>query len=307
MPSGFFGSTAVLGIEVAFASNSEQALKAALAVFPGRNDRKISSSAPPVYVVLTADHANDDQIREHRICGKQLRVVRNGITIEADGERGSANCSFCMDVTDTEIFRDAINTVVLFLVAQSGRTPVHAAAIMIGECAYVLAGRSGSGKSVLALAGQRAGLPVLAEDTVFVQLHPSFRVWGLAERIHVFEKDAPFGIDGDTRWRSGRLKRAIPVGDGPQSAEKAVLCVIERGDRVMLNPLSPEDAMRALIREAEAGYDFYGTRMEEAIRAVAAGSCWQLTLTRDPDAAIAALMDAFGDASAGRGIGRAPR
>lgn len=303
MPSGFFGNTTVLGIDISFESDSEQALNVALAIFPGTNDRASSSPRPSVYVVLTAIHADDASAVEHRITGKQLHIARRGITLKADGESCSGICSFCMDVTDSEIFREAINTLVLFLVAQTGRTPVHASAVMIGDCAYVLAGRSGSGKSLLALAAQRVGLPVLAEDTVFVQLHPSFRVWGLAERIYVRENDAPPGSQGQMRLRSGRLKRGLPITRIQHSADKSALCVILRGDRVTLDPLSPDRAVRALKDRAEPGYNFYGTRMEEAIRAIAAGGCWQLVLSRDPDAAIAALIDRFVGFRAGHELG----
>jgi hypothetical protein len=299
MPSEFFGSTAVLGIGVGFASDSPQAVKAARAVFPNRNDHDTLSPEPPVYIVLAADQAGRAPAEISQIRGKQLHIVRDGIEMQADGERGRASCSFSLDVIDSELFREAISTIVLFLVAQRGRIPVHASAIVIGDRAYVLAGRSGAGKSALALAGNLAGLPVVAEDTVFVQLDPSFRIWGLADHIHVFEKDAPPGIPGHVRLRSGRLKRALSIGDVRQSADKAALCVLARGDRIRLEPLPPDDAVRALIDELEPGYDFYGTRMDKAIRAIAVGGCWKLTLSHDPNAAISALTDGFRDSGAG--------
>ena len=58
---------------------------------------------------------------------------------------------------DGVMSEEMINTLVLFLVAQAARTPLHASAIMLGDTAIVLAGRSGSGKSSLALAADRAG------------------------------------------------------------------------------------------------------------------------------------------------------
>ncbi len=293
MPSGFFGSAVVLGIGVVFESDAPEALKAALEVFPKCHACGTGVPAPAVYIVLVANHAHDTPIEEHRIRGKQLHIVRDGVTIEADGERGHANCSFCVDVIGSGLFRDAISTAALFLVAQRDRIPVHASAIMFDDRAYVLAGRSGSGKSTLALAATRFGLPVLAEDTVFIQLAPSFRVWGLADRIHVFEKDAPPGADGQMRFRSGRLKRALPIADVRQSADKAALCVIARGEHAVLDPLPLEDAVRTLSRAPEPGYDVSGMLMEDAIRAIAIGGCWKLSLSHNPDAAIAALLDAF--------------
>jgi hypothetical protein len=293
MPSRFTGSAAVLGVEVVFESNFPEALTAALAVCSSRNNRETMSPPPTVYIVLAADHAINTLAREHRISGKRLHINGDGIRLDADGELGRATCSFPIDAIDGDLFREAVNTAVLFLVAQTGRIPVHASALMIGDCAYVLAGRSGSGKSALAFAGNLAGLPVLAEDTVFVQREPSFRVWGLADHIHLHEKDAPPGAEGLMRLRSGRAKRALAIKDSRHSAEQSVLCVILGGDRVSLDPLSPEDAVRALIHEPEPGYDYFGTQMEEAIRSIAAGGCWQLTISHDPNAAISKLIDTF--------------
>jgi hypothetical protein len=296
MPSGFCGATAVLGIGVVFESNSRGTLKAALEILPKRSECEGGLLEAPVYIVLAADHGDCASPEEHRVCGKQLRIVSGGIKIDADGERGRANCAFCVDAIGTELFHEAIRTAALFLVAQRGRTPVHASAIMIGDRALVLAGRSGSGKSTLAFAAHSTGLPVLAEDTVFVQLYPAFRIWGLCDHIHLFEKDAPVNMKARTRLRSGRLKYAVPVAHAQQSAHKAALCVLASGDHVRLAPLSPDVAARKLTKELEPGYDFHGDRMEEAVQAIAAGGCWQLTLSGDPNAAIAALIDAFGRA-----------
>jgi hypothetical protein len=296
MPSGFFGRAVVLGIGVVFESNIPDALNSALEVFPDCNDDGTALPAPPVYVVLTADHHTHTPTREHQVCGKRLRIADNGIRILADGECGRASCSFRVDVIGSELFREAVSTATLFLATHRGRVPVHASAVLIGDHAYVLAGRSGSGKSTLALAGTRAGLPMLAEDTVFVQLEPAFRIWGASGHIHVFEKDAPAGTVARPRLRSGRLKLAVPIGDVRYSGNKAVLCVIAHGESVRLEPLSCDDAVDQLTGKLEPGYDLFAPRMEEAIRAIAVGGCWRLTLSQDSDAAIAALIDSFDDA-----------
>lgn len=293
MPSSFFGTATVLGIGVVFESNFAEPLKAALEIFRNCDDGEGLLPESPVYIVITAGHDTHTPIKVNRAHGTQLHIADDGISVLADGERGRASCSFSFDVVGGELFREAVRTTALFLATQRGRIPVHASAVMIGDCAFVLAGRSGSGKSTLALAGNRLGLPVLAEDTVFVQLDPTFRLWGLADHIHVFEKDAPTGVEARTRLRSGRIKYAIAISATSQSAPVAALCVIVRGDHVLLDRLSPDDAVSTLIGDPEPGYDLFAGRMEEAIRAIAAGGCWQLTLSRDPDAAIAMLMDAF--------------
>lgn len=298
MPSGFLGSATVLGSGVVFESNVLEALNAALEIFPSPADCSDAAPEAPVYIVLAANHTSHIPPREHRICGKRLHIAHAGISLEADGEHGCATCTFCLDAIGTALFRETVHTAALFLVAQRGRTPVHASAVVIGNCACVLAGRSGSGKSSLALAANSAGLPVLAEDTVFVQLDPALRIWGLAGDVHILENTAPPGTEARTRLRSGRLKYAVPIARARPSADSATLYVLARGDQVSLDPLPPETAVRMLTSEPESGYEFYGHRMEDAIRAIAGGGCWQLTLADDPNAAIARLIENFGDADA---------
>jgi hypothetical protein len=168
MPSSFFGTATVLGVGVIIESDFAGALEAALEIFPNCGDRGMDAPAPRVYLVITADHDTRASTRENRVCGRQLHVAEDGLRVLADGERGCANCSFSVDVIGGDLFREAVRTAALFLATQQGRIPVHASAVMIGDCAFVLAGQSGSGKSTLALAADRSGLPVLAEDTVFV-------------------------------------------------------------------------------------------------------------------------------------------
>jgi hypothetical protein len=278
-------------------SDTAEALKAAIETFPNCNDRGINAPAPPVYIVINADHDSHAQTRENQVCGRQLHIAEDGIRVLADGERGCANCFFSVDVIGSDLFRETVRTAALFLVTQQGRIPVHASAVMIGNCAFVLAGRSGSGKSTLALAANQAGLPMLAEDTVFVQLDPAFKIWGLAEHIHVAESDAPPGVKARTRLRSGRIKLALPIGEMRHSAERAALCLLVRGSSPLLDPLPPDDAVHVLLRDPEPGYDLFAASMEKALRAIATGGCWQLTLSHDPRAAIALLIDAFGPAS----------
>ena len=72
-----------------------------------------------------------------------------------------------------------------------------------------------------------------------------------------------------------------------------MLFLLTQGDRILFHRLDPEDAVRELARDPEPGYEFYGARLEEAIRALAAGGCWRLSLSTNPDEAIAALVRAF--------------
>src|SRR5690606_32554444 len=136
---------------------------------------------------------------------------------------------------------EAVDTLVLFLLSRLGRVPVHASGVLIGETAVVLAGRSGAGESTLALAAAREGLRVLSDDAVGAQPRPRVRVWGFPRPIHLLP-DAGEGDDaGPLLPRRGRWKRAVTPAacrwDSPPGADRAALCLLERGPRVELRPL----------------------------------------------------------------------
>ena len=71
-----------------------------------------------------------------------------------------------------------------------------------------------------------------------------------------------------------------------------------RGDGVGLEKIPQDQAVRMLTEAPEPGFDYYGAQFERAIRAIAAGGCWRLMLSGDPDAAIATLIAAFAERTA---------
>jgi len=256
----------------------------------------VPEGAPYVRIVLQSGGEAVPDAPPHVLDGR-LSFSEHGIALTADGPGRFGCCIFpgSMSVDDQAAAADMVHTLVLFLVAQAGRTPVHASAVMIGEAAIVLAGRSGSGKSTLALAADQVGLPILSDDTVYVEIDRG--LWALPRAIHVFEKDAPPDISGTMRYRGGRWKRALPITAVRSMAEMSVLCILEHGETAALSPLPVDDAVAHLTATLEPGYDFYGARMDQALRSLARGGCWRLTLSRDPKEALALLQDRFMPAS----------
>jgi hypothetical protein len=296
MPSEIqiYGDTTLFGIRVCFESDRRETLDAALALYPLRDD--VSMQVQPVYIVLKTYDVKALPSDSVRVDGMELSIVRDGIVLQADGMRQRGVCIFPNELPNSDVVCDAINTVAMFLVAQAGRVPVHASAVMFGERAVVLAGRSGVGKSSLALAADRAGYPVLSDDTVFVQTESKFALWALPQAIHVFEQDAAGHARNGMRFRSGRWKHALPIAAPRFRAEQASLCVLARGEDVSLEPIAEADAIEALTHDPEPGYEFYGARAVDAARAIARGGTWRLTLSRDPDKAIEVLAAAFAEA-----------
>ena len=237
------------------------------------------------------------------INGSRLTLRGAGVAGWADAGTGEAGARVSPRLAaDPAALAEAADTLLLFLLTRSGRIPVHAAGVMAGGTALVLAGRSGAGKSTLALRAMQRGLPILSDDTVYIQLQPDLRVWGFRRPLHVFPEEAPRFTDG-TRLRAGRLKAVVPLSSaaagGPLCADRAELIVLARGAAVALEPLDAAAALAALSR-LDAGFDLLAEASAEAITALAARGAWRLTLTRDPEAALDLLCARFeGSALAG--------
>jgi hypothetical protein len=280
----------LLGVRVVFQSDEPALLARVAAAYASWIGADGPEEDLAVYVVIESGSA--PKRRESFASGTKLAVAMEAAWLEADGASGCGHAILYSD-TANEALVEILNTIVLFLVAHQGRIPLHASAILLDDTAIVFAGRSGSGKSSLALAASRDGLPVLSEDTIFVQTEPRFRIWSVARAIHVFEQDAPLETGAGMRFRSGRWKKIIPIVSSRRTAEHAVLCVLARGGQASLAPMGQEEAVVQLTADPEPGYQFYEQRSVAAARALAAAGAWRLTLSSDPARAIALLRRTF--------------
>lgn len=226
-----------------------------------------------------------------RVCGSRLTLQGAGISGEADADRGTGHCVLPHWTADgAALAMEAVDTILLFLLARSGRTPVHAAGIVVGNTVLVLAGPSGSGKSTLSLAAQRRGLRLLSDDMVFVQTEPRLCVWGFPRPLHVFPKDAPPGRH-KMRLRGGKRKAVVPLAATSERpvAGAAMLILLTRGHTLDLAPLAPNEAITRLSR-LEPGFDLLAEQSAAAVAALAQAGAWQLTLADDPGSAIDFLL-----------------
>jgi hypothetical protein len=279
--------------------SGDPALLSAAAAACGDWRRTEGADGPPIQMTLEAVEGPCAGPPEISVEGMRLTMTGSGVEGGADALALNAWCKVPRTLLDqpARLAGEVIDTLLLFLLARSGRVPLHAAGILFDQTAVLLAGASGSGKSTLSLAAAARGLQILSDDTVYIQLQPRLRIWGLPRPIHVFPADAP-GFIGEIRLRAGKLKTAVPAPawTEPPVAERAAVVLLERGDQVRLEPVEPSVAARSLSR-LESGFDLLAQESAEAVAAVTAGGAWRLTLTRDPGAAIEALSRAFGDAS----------
>lgn len=224
--------------------------------------------------------------------GSRLTVAGEGIVGRADAEAGTAECSLSHAYgADPAALAEIGETLLLFLLTRAGRVPIHAAAVMIGDTAVLLAGRGGSGKSSLALAAQIQGLEVLSEDTAYVQLRPRLRIWGWPGAIHVLPEEAP-RAGYPSRLRGGRLKTAIQRTAARPFADSAVLVAIVPGTKLGLERFQAAQLMTRL-RPVEPGFVLLRSEIEQVLGELAGQGGWQLTLNQCADDAVSLLRDRF--------------
>lgn len=284
-----------MGRPVVIRSCSANLLSEAAVAHGGWPAAEDAHGAPIELELEVGDEASPGAL-DISVDGASLRLTGAGVDGWADARSLTAACRVPRGLSEEArlLASEAIDTLLLFLLTRSGRAPVHAAGVAFGSATVLLAGEGGAGKSTLSLAAMQRGLQILSDDTVYIQLYPHLRIWGFPRPVHVFPADAR-GFTRGTRFRAGKLKAIVPVPASARllAADHAAVVLLGRGETVRLDAIEPSVAIAALAR-FEPGFDLLGQEALEAIAALTADGAWRLTLTRDPDAAIAALADRFG-------------
>jgi hypothetical protein len=287
----------IMGIPASLEADDPRLLEAVLAGLAAWPELPPGIDAPALRLRLSLGSEPGRGAPEVTVVGRVLRLEGRGTVGGADARRGEAWCTVPPELAfDPErLGAEVVDPLLLFLLTRSGRVPVHAAGVCVGNTAVILAGPSGAGKSTLAHAALRAGLDVLSDDTLFVESEPDLRVWGYPRPIHLLpDSAAAAGAQGALRLRGGRWKLAVPSATAvppPTSAPRAVLCLLARGDAVSLRPLPVGEAVAALLRTLEPGFNHFRAEMPELIRALAADGVWRLTLSADPEEAVEAILE----------------
>jgi hypothetical protein len=209
-------------------------------------------------------------------------------------------------VADHARFRsEMLEAAVLALLSCHDRHPVHAAAVALRGHAVLLAAPSGTGKSTLAYACHAAGLDLLGDDHVRVQLEPTLRVWGWPTRVRLpAETAARMGAStAPMQLSNGKQKAVIDARHGMSAgrlvASDATVCILTRdGGRLALEPLAPDAVARALEEQLAPGFDRFPARWPAVVGALTARGGWRLNLSPDPHDAVPVVRDLL--ARAGR-------
>lgn len=283
--SSNFLSLLPLGIPTLIIADDPQLIAAARAAYAHWRVETPDSEARIELRLETGSASSDGVCLDIRVEGSRLRLDGRGASASADAATGQARAMVPLQLaSDPPGFTDVIDTLLLFLLARSGRTPVHSSAFMHEGVAVLLAGRSGSGKSTLALAAAAKGLPILSDDMVFVQREPEFAVWGFPRPIHVFPEDAPAG-EHEQRTRNNKLKAVLPIGVPALRAARTALVLLERGDELAFRAADPSEAVEELM-QLDQGFDLLAEESRAAAQELAVRGAWRLTLGHNPAEAI---------------------
>ena len=298
----------VLGVDTHFQTNSRYVLGVVEETFgawrglgqsPGRESERVSVR---VVVHDGVEHGPGHALVRH-LCPDATRVIVHSpgsVGISDPARRESVAYVTTALASDRAHFRVAMLEAITFaLLAHFDRHPIHAASIARDGRAMLLAGPSGAGKSTLAYMAHTAGVDVLSEDHVWVQLTPAVRVWGAGGRSRArlmpdvsahFPEVERTGVASDL---DGKRKLVVDLdasGGLVYAADCAGVCILEKGSGApALERLEAEAIVSALSGPA-AGFDRFPERHIDVVRALARYGGWRLTLSTDPRDALPLLI-----------------
>jgi hypothetical protein len=295
VPLDFTADLPVLGIATRFETNSAYVAGVIEEAFGRwRSVAAVENGSLVGVRVRIVVHAGSESPAGHtpvrHICPDTTRVIAHspGSVGVSDPERRESVMYITTALAeDRANFREAmLEALTLSLLSHFDRHPIHAAAVARDGHAVLLAGPSGSGKSTLAFVAHTAGLDVLSDDRVWVQLTPTFRVWGWPGRVRLLSDAVP--RISNTQKVVIDLPQAIePSG---YMAERATVCALVRGgSHASLDRLSPERIADVLRRKPDPGFDRFPERHDAVVAALAEHGGWQLTLSDDPREALPLL------------------
>lgn len=302
-PARLFASATfrVLGLPLRVESNSPRVIAAAREAFGGEPEGEARGPAvASIRIDVRRGGPDDAGPVIHGSPKRELLILSSaGCRGYADHLLGEAVAEVGEGLLDdAEHFRcGVLEALALFMLARRDRDPLHAAAVVRDGTALLLAGRSGVGKSTLVYAAARAGLQVLSEDAVYLQLRP-FGVWGAQRYLHLTPGSVRFfpELEG-VRPRllaNGKTKLALDLrahAPAPRCthAERAGVCLLARGPEPGIEPLGAEEVVDALTAAPEPGFDVYAQTVGARIRLAARRGAWRMTLPGDPSDAVPLL------------------
>ena len=303
----------ILGLATRFESNSrfvQDVVEESFGAWRARAAEAQTSEHPLRITVVVHDDAerSDPPSPVRHISTEDGRLIVHSpgsVAIVDPSRRESLAYVTTALVADRGHFRVAVLEAITFaLVAGFDRHPVHAAALARDGRALLLAARSGTGKSTIAYMAHRAGIGVLSDDHVWVQLQPALRIWSgspqawlLAEAsAHFPELSEPSDVAHEEAASSPstrpqrKVRVMLPAAGEAVPCLSATVCVMERGTSVALERVDGSQLRQALATQLAPGFDRFSARHEFVMGALTAEGGWRLTLSDNPFDALPLLQ-----------------
>lgn len=250
---------------------------------PGPADVVINV-APAAGSVEMATNIFADNEAAFTIPGVGVFAVHGGSTIIVRPYAGA-------DERDLRLY--ILGSAMGILLHQRGLFALHAAAFVSDNRAVAITGASGAGKSTLALALQAAGLPLLSDDLIAVEMEGDrAQVSRAARRMRLFpESLSALGVRPDSyplSYSAGdRIKHDVPIDHAPETAELAAIVELADGPPGLFL-LEGADAVNCLMANSFRGSLLAGSRQrsdhfETCIKLAGRVPTYRLTRPRDFD------------------------
>lgn len=277
----------VLGIGVTYRTDDAELMRVVEARY-GAWRHRTPAAEPAVQIDLrrTSDDGGGTAgaLRTRTSGLHHLEIEGRGSRAGANDQSGYAVAFVGPDLLTrpAEFEEDMLRALTLFLVTARNRIPVHGAALRRGAAGLVLTGPAGVGKSTLAHTAYQAGIDVLADDAVYVELGATPRVWG--EATHVRFRPP---THGPTPAGAGERRQvAVDRGGDPPFVTHAGLCFLTRGATTDWQSIGPSEAVDILSSQAEPGFDRFRRELLAAAEVLTGRGAWRLTLGGTPEEAM---------------------
>jgi hypothetical protein len=299
-PSDFRLGVSILGVPVAFETNSAEVLEVARAAYEPWESPSLNSRVPRVRVIVhagAADIVDGEPAVELPEPHRLVLRLRDG-DAHADASLGEAEAHVGPSSVRADDFREGLlDHLALFLVTALDRCPIHASAIVHDGKAVLLAGASGMGKSSLTYAAMRAGYRVLADDAVYIE-RGAHRLWGMPRRVHL-SPDAvrhfpELGGRATTLRPDGRRKIPVDIpsssrADVPWSGPVGLIVLSRSSPTADVERISPAAAAADLRMTLQGGFARFSESLDDCLPMLTSGGCWRLQVTVEPSALVRRL------------------
>jgi hypothetical protein len=225
-----------------------------------------------------------------------MRIALASARVEAEVTSG------LLEADPSFVARTLLEAPVAVLLCRRGYTVLHAGAVVGRRGAVVLRGAGGAGKSTLVAAAWRAGLGVLADESLLVSRgDDGLLVASVRELTLLPDAERLLGLESATEeaFAGGETKRRIDLFEGSAPNRR----VARRAATLLLGPRAPgparlvtlgEGEFLAAFREGEIPQERQGGNPDAVAESWAGRDSWRLDGAVDLAGAVALLESLSG-------------